>query len=462
MKKILPFIVLLLLCFKLEASAEFQRNDTSTVWKAGVSKVIITPKKPMWMAGYASRVHPSEGTLHDLWAKALVLEDASGKKAVLITSDLVGIPKSISDNIRDQLESRFHLSRSQIIINTSHTHSGPVLENSLSSIYPLDKQQAELVTEYSKNLVTQVVGLVGDALKAMQPVRLYSENGISRFQVNRRNNNESKLLEQTELKGPNDYAVPVLKVESIKGKLLAIAFGYACHNTVLSGYDWSGDYAGFAQLELEKEYPGTTALFFQGAGADQNPLPRRTVALAQQYGKTLAFAVSRVLKEDMRKLAPRLSTAYSEIKLPLASPPAESELVKIAGESKTYYIKAWAEMLLKKMKSGEPLERTYDYPLQVWTIGDQTLVAMGGEVVIEYAIQLKRIYGDRLFVLGYSNDVMAYIPSSTILKEGGYEGETSQMAYGLPAKWGDGIEKLILDEVMRLADQLAVPKNSGK
>ncbi len=462
MKKILPFIVLLLLCFKLEASAEFQRNDTSTVWKAGVSKVIITPKKPMWMAGYASRVHPSEGTLHDLWAKALVLEDASGKKAVLITSDLVGIPKSISNKIRDQLESRFHLSRSQIIINTSHTHSGPVLENSLSSIYPLDKQQAELVTEYSKNLVTQVVGLVGDALKAMQPVRLYSENGISRFQVNRRNNNESKLLEQTELKGPNDYAVPVLKVESTKGKLLAIAFGYACHNTVLSGYDWSGDYAGFAQLELEKEYPGTTALFFQGAGADQNPLPRRTVALAQQYGKTLAFAVSRVLKEDMRKLAPRLSTAYSEIKLPLASPPAESELVKIAGESKTYYIKAWAEMLLKKMRSGEPLERTYDYPLQVWTIGDQTLVAMGGEVAIEYAIQLKRIYGDRLFVLGYSNDVMAYIPSSTILKEGGYEGETSQMAYGLPAKWGDGIEKLILDEVMRLADQLAVPKNSGK
>lgn len=457
----LPFIVFLLLCFKLEASAEFQRNDTSTVWKAGVSKVIITPKKPMWMAGYASRVHPSEGTLHDLWAKALVLEDASGKKAVLITSDLVGIPKSISDNIRDQLESRFHLSRSQIIINTSHTHSGPVLENSLSSIYPLDKQQAELVTEYSKNLVTQVAGLVGDALKAMQPVRLYSENGISRFQVNRRNNNESKLLEQTELKGPNDYAVPVLKVESTKGKLLAIAFGYACHNTVLSGYDWSGDYAGFAQLELEKEYPGTTALFFQGAGADQNPLPRRTVALAEQYGKTLAFAVSRVLKEDMRKLAPRLSTAYSEIKLPLASPPAESELVKIAGESKTY-IKAWAEMLLKKMRSGEPFERTYDYPLQVWTIGDQTLVAMGGEVVIEYAIQLKRIYGDRLFVLGYSNDVMAYIPSSTILKEGGYEGETSQMAYGLPAKWGDGIEKLILDEVMRLADQLAVPKNSGK
>lgn len=461
MKKILPFIVLLLLCFKLEASAEFQRNDTSTVWKAGVSKVIITPEKPMWMAGYASRVHPSEGTLHDLWAKALVLEDASGKKAVLITSDLVGIPKSISDKIRDQLESRFHLSRSQIIINTSHTHSGPVLENSLSSIYPLDKQQAELVTEYSKNLVTQVVGLVGEALKAMQPVRLYSENGISRFQVNRRNNNESKLLEQTELKGPNDYAVPVLKVESIKGKLLAIAFGYACHNTVLSGYDWSGDYAGFAQLELEKEYPGTTALFFQGTGADQNPLPRRTVALAQQYGKTLAFAVSRVLKEDMRKLAPRLSTAYSEIKLPLASPPAESELVKIAGESKTY-IKAWAEMLLKKMRSGEPLERTYDYPLQVWTIGDQTLVAMGGEVVIEYAIQLKRIYGDRLFVLGYSNDVMAYIPSSTILKEGGYEGETSQMAYGLPAKWDDGIEKLILDEVMRLADQLAVPRNSGK
>lgn len=415
----------------------------------------------MWMAGYASRVHQSEGTLHDLWAKALALEDANGKQAVLVSVDLVGIPKKISERIRDQLESRFHLSRSQIILNSSHTHSGPVLEDALSSIYQLDAQQLIDVKQYSDKLITQIVTLVQDALSAMEPVRLYSENGVTNFQVNRRNNDEFSLPEQTELKGPNDYAVPVIKVERMTGDLLAIAFGYACHNTVLNGYEWSGDYAGFAQLELEKQYPGVTALFFQGAGGDQNPLPRRTVALAQLYGKTLATAVGKVLNEDMHELSPVLSTVYSEIKLPLTTPPTENELAKIAEES-TDFTKQCAEFLLKKMRSGELLERTYDYPLQVWQIGDQPIVIMGGEVVIEYAIKLKRIFGNKLFVLGYSNDVMAYIPSTIILNEGGYEGDSSQMVYGLPSKWEENIEKLILEEVMRLADQAGLSKKNSK
>lgn len=62
-------------------------------------------------------------------------------------------------------------------------------------------------------------------------------------------------------------------------------------------------------------------------------------------------------------------------------------------------------------------------------------MGLGGEVVIEYSIVLKQIFGQDIFVLGYSNDVMAYIPSATILGEGGYEGATSQMVYGLPGTW---------------------------
>ena len=438
----------------MPTSTDTQEN---TAWKAGVSSVIITPQQPMWMAGYDTRVHSSKGILHDLWAKALALEDAAGKQAVLVTLDLVGIPREISDRIRNKLESRFHLSRSQIILNSSHTHSGPVLKNALSCIYPLDAQQLEQIEQYSDSLEIQVEELVKDALSALEPARLYSENGITLFQVNRRNNNESALLEQKELKGPNDYAVPVIKVESMAGDLLAIAFGYACHNTVLNGYEWSGDYAGFAQLELEKQYPGVTALFFQGAGGDQNPLPRRSVVLAEQYGKMLAVAVGEVLNRDMHKLSSVLSTAYSEIKLQLTNPPTESELVKIAEES-TDHLKHWAGMLLEKVRYGQLLGRTYDYPLQVWQIGDQSVVSMGGEVVIEYAVKLKRIFGNKLFVMGYSNDVMGYIPSVTILKEGGYEGDSSQMVYGLPSKWEENIEELILTEIVRLAEEVGIPK----
>lgn len=454
-----PFIIaVILLLFSAQSIA--QANNKG--WKAGVSSVIITPRQSMWMAGYGNRTKPSEGTLTDLWAKALALEDENGKRVVLVTADLVGIPKDLSNRVRDQLGSKFNLSRSEIIINTSHTHSGPVLSNALSDIYPLDAIQQQKIDQYTNELGEQLVKLVGQAFKALQPVQLFSGNGVTRFQVNRRNNNETALVKQIALEGPNDYAVPVIKVVDNTGKLLAVAFGYACHNTVLNGYQFSGDYAGFAQIELEKSYPGATALFMQGCGANLNPLPRRTVALAKQYGQELAAAVRRILDEDMRKLAPQLNTAYAEVELPLNPPPGKEELSKKAVQSSEDYQKRWASRLLRKMESGEAILSSYPYPIEVWKIGDQPLITLGGEVVVEYANELKRIFGHEIFVLGYSNDVMAYIPNLTILREGGYEGASSQMVYGLPNTWKVSIETLIIQQVMQLAKQVGLPTTEAK
>ena len=75
----------------------------------------------------------------------------------------------------------------------------------------------------------------------------------------------------------------------------ALVFGYACHNTTLSDYEFCGDYAGFAQQYVEETHPGTTAMFVVGCGADQNPTPRRTMEWAQQHGRALANAVEAAL-----------------------------------------------------------------------------------------------------------------------------------------------------------------------
>ena len=287
-------------------------------------------------------------------------------------------------------------------------------------------------------------------------LKIYSQNGTTRFQVNRRNNVEALSNSINDLKGPNEYSVPVIKVVRETGELMAVAFGYACHATVLSIYQFSGDYPGFAQIELEKSYPGITALFFQGAGADQNPLPRRTIPLAQQYGRTLAAAVERVLSEDMRELAPVLTTAYSEIDLQFAGPPPTKEelLTVMDVSSKTPdYLKRSAKTLLQKLEQGETLKDTYPYPCQVWKIGDQPVMSLGGELLIEYAINLKKIFGPDIFVIGYSNDVMAYIPSETVLKEGGYEGTRSPV---FTTSWNANIQTAILGEMSRLAQKAGV------
>jgi neutral ceramidase len=329
MKTSISFIVvsgLLILSFGFSTALATQPSG----WKAGISRAKITPDEPVWLAGYASRTHPSDGILADLWVKVLAIEDAKGKKAVLITSDLLGFPKKMSDHIRDQIAVRYGLTRSQIILSYSHTHSGPVLMDALFDIYPLDDKQLKVIREYSGQLEKKIADLTGEALRSMVPAEVYSKSGVTRFQVNRRNNTETALTAQTALNGPNDYSVPVLKVTDESGNLMAIAFGYACHPTVLDIYQISGDYPGFAQIELEKSHPGVTAMFFQGAGADQNPLPRRTIPLAIQYGKELAASVERVLAEDMKKLDPHLSTAYSEVNLPFSAPPSKETLVKIA------------------------------------------------------------------------------------------------------------------------------------
>jgi len=447
--------------FFISSREVYAQESKVKTWKAGVASVIITPKESMWMAGFASRIHPSEGKLHELWAKALVFEDAEGKKGVLITADLSEIPKSLSDPIRDRLEKSHQLSRSQIIINSSHTHSGPVLQSGYMDLYPLDDQQKQLVRNYSLKFEDQMVALVEKALSSMKPVNISTQNGIARFAVNRRNNIEANINAQTDLNGPSDYAVPVIRVSDKKGKVIAIAFGYACHNTVLNGYEWSGDYAGYAQIQLEKTHPGATALFFQGCGGDQNALPRRTVPLAKQYGQELALAVDAAMETEMKELEPKLITAYSEVTIELEDAPSRAELSEIASKEKGY-IKNWALNMIKKADNGESFIKNYPYPVQFWKIGDQQLVTLGGEPVVDYAINLKKIFGSNLFVMGYSNDVMAYIPTVAILREGAYEGHTSQMAAGLPAKWKESIEPTIMGEIMKLAKELGIKVPESK
>jgi neutral ceramidase len=89
------------------------------------------------------------------------------------------------------------------------------------------------------------------------------------------------------------------------------------------------------------------------------------------------------------------------------------------------------------------------YPVQTWQLGDQTLIVLGGEVVVDYVFRFREIFGNDLMIMGYANDVMAYIPSERILKEGGYEGKTSMWVYGHRGTWLPGIEEKIVAEVVR-------------
>jgi len=435
----------------LAGSPAWSKEPEAGNWKAGAAKVNITPEKYMWMSGYSARKEPAKGKLTDLWAKALVLEDPSGRRGVLVTMDLVGIDRNLSLAVCNELKKKYKLPREAIVLATSHTHSGPVVRGNLDVMYFLDETQQKLIADYVQTLQTKLVAVVGEALGKLAPVQLAWGNGYTTFAVNRRNNKEAdvpKLREAGQLKGPVDHDVPVLSVRDAKNRLLAIVFGYACHATVLSGQEWSGDYPGHAQIALEKAYPEAIALFWAGCGADQNPVPRRAVALAEEYGKQLADAVEQVLKAPMTPLGGKLSSVYGEIDLPFDDLPSRDQLVKDSTDTNRY-VAARAKLLLKEIEQKGSLKGTYPYPVQVWQLGPElTWVTLGGEVVVDYSLRLKKeIAPGKTWVAGYANDVMAYIPSLRVLKEGGYEGGGAMVYYGLPTVWGPKVEELIVAAV---------------
>jgi neutral ceramidase len=421
----------------------------SDIWKAGTAKGIITPVEPLWMAGYAHRNQPANGKLHDLWARVLWLEDANGRQGLFVSCDVLGFPKNMSDRIRDSLKVTLELDRAQIILHSSHTHSGPVLSNALTDIYPLEEVQIMRINEYSERLIHTILALALEAKNNTEPARLYTGNGVVRFQVNRRQNREAEIHTLNELKGPHDYAVPVLDIRDIQGERKATVFGYACHPTTLDVLQWSGDYPGFAQIELEKMCPGVMTFFFQGASGDLNPMPRRKMALAIQYGKELAAAVEAVIKGEMKALNSEFKSAYQEINLQFSAPPNISELQTLAKEAKGYE-QRWAKNRLEDLQEGKPMPVDYPYPIQLWALGDQLIFSLGGEVLIDYAIQIKQIFGREVFVMAYSNDVMGYIPTEKVLKEGGYEGFSAQRVYGLPSVWKSGLQVQILRAVTEM------------
>jgi len=421
-------------------------------WKAGTASTTITPQGPLWMAGYGSRKAPSAGVLQDLWAKCLVVEDPAGRKGVLIALEICGIDRDTAGRMAREIEKGLQVPRERIVITCSHTHCGPVVGSNLQPMYPIDDAERARIAAYTRSLERKVVAIAIQAGAALGEVELAFGIGREGFAVNRRENREQEVPARRaslQLAGPVDHDVPVLALRKAEGELAAVVFGYACHNTTLDINKFSGDYAGFAQAELERAHPGATAFFVAGCGADQNPVPRRQVARAESYGRRLAQAVERTLAGPLERISGGFECSYQEVPLAFQRTPSRAELERDAG-STNFYVASRARLLLAKIKAAGALEPTYPYPVQVWRLGDLEWIFLGGEVVVDYAHKIKRNRDPaRTWVAAYCNDVMAYIPSLRVLREGGYEGGGAMLYYGLPSRWREDVEDVITAAIAR-------------
>ena len=435
-------------------------------WRAGFASIKITPHGSLWMAGYAARTHPSQGTLLELHAKALAIEDETGHRAVLVTTDLLGLPRTVSEAIANRARQTYGLSRDQLFLNSSHTHSGPVIGKMLQVAYEgkqgMNAQQWSAAGAYTDFLEDQVVKVVGVALDKLQPATLSFGHGQADFAMNRRVKTAAGYVGGVNRDGPVDHDVPVLVVRNQRGKILGIVFGYACHNTTIGPnyYEFSGDYAGFAQQWLEKRHRGAVAMFVEGCGADANPYPRwskerRGVEFAREHGEELGQMVEKAAGGPLFPVRGPLRTAFKVFPVRFAGPPTRADFEEKLN-SDDIYVRKHAEAMLKIIDQQGHVPATYPYSIEVWKFGSSlTIVALAGEVVVDYDLRLKKELGaDKLWVAGYSNDVFAYVPSLRILNEGGYEGGGAMIYYGQPGPFAPSVEETIIREVHEVIGSL--------
>ena len=411
-------------------------------FEVGISQVDITPDEPIFLSGYAARTNVSEGVAQPIYTKAIAINQEGGEPALILTVDNCGLSKSIRDAVISRIcEQQPRLTSRQVVIFNSHTHAAPCLSNTLPHLFIAQIPGAEMtvIERYTARLIESMALAAEQAFSKLESVRVFHARGSLGFAKNRRREG-----------GPVDHDLSLLAFKSADG-LRGVLANYACHCTTAGTYNQvHGDWAGFAGRFIAEEIPGATGLISIGCGADSNPHPRGTIQLAEMYGRQLAGEVKKLLSQPMVELTDEIQFQTSELLIPFDPLPTIEDWEQRALEPAI--VGYHARVNSARLRRGEKLPTALPYEVQTWNFGSQfAMVFLPGEVVVDYALRLKReLDADRLWISAYANWVPCYIPSERILREGGYEAETSLWYYDWPARLAPGIEDLIIGHVHRL------------
>jgi hypothetical protein len=428
----------------------------------GVGVRDITPELPIRLAGYAARKREADKVDHPLLVQALALKNLSGERFVFVALDNCEVSHAFMQPVLQQVTDQFQLARGEVAVVSSHTHSAPVLSDTLTGMGQPVGLELEHIQKYSHFLQAKIAEAVGAALADCQPATLECGTGRASFAMNRRIFQNDKVEFGDNPDGPVDWDVPVLRIKGTNGAVRAILFGYACHGTsIRNGDDWyvvSGEYMAYARQQLEAHEPGAVAMYLTGMGADADPAPRGRLLDARRHGLELAGAVIGVLDRPMRRVRGAFKLAYEEVDLPLAAPPTREQLEKDS-QSQDVHMKQRAETYLQWLNGSQRLPESIKLPLALVRFeGGLTFVLMGGEVVVDYSRHIKRLFAEEHpWPIGYAYEVPCYIPSARLIREGGYEVDSSLVYYGYYGPFRGTIDTVVLNRLESMLAALRAP-----
>ena len=439
---------------------------------------VLPERAPLWAGAAKTQITPeiggllqsgmtitSTGVLDDLYSTAVVLDDGATKVA-LVGNDLIYMEAPLAAEIRARIAARTGIPGDHVLLNASHTHSGPNI--CVISPYAIDM-------EYREWLIQRIADTVARAAAALEPASLAIGEAEGLFAVNRR-----KVVDGTSSMLPNyaatvDNRARVLRLDRPDGSAIAIVFSTACHGT---GFDYrghdpliGGDYISPAKDEIERSFAregAPIAVFLAGCGGNIRPRVLTpdgerfhpcTAAEIQALGRGAGAVAVRAARESQMAVGYPIAVAREQLPLSFQDPPTLEELRAYRADPRRKRYHPWAERLIAQLEDGRDLARTVDMEVQVLRLGSVCIVAMGGEVFVEIGLAIERALQESheaqmALTLGYSNSEVGYVCTASAYPEGGSEPADFYRWFWYPAPFKPETEEYVVRSALKLARQV--------
>jgi hypothetical protein len=440
--------------------------------RAGFAEFDVTPPVGIHLGGRGCSDEASTALLDPLAGQVTMLEDIRGSRLCIISLDLIGLGRAYGEELRQRISDRLAIPVAQVLLNCSHTHSGPMMyRDSLAAC----GEPTVMERAYLEGLADKVIAGCLRAQRDLSPVRASVHEGSALVGINRRGRDaRGKVGMIPDPNGPFERRIWILELAGPDGRLRGVLFSYPCHpvfNYTRERTAISADFPGAARRELRAELgDGTHAQFLQGCAGDVRPRPADPTARAfrpytqpdvDRAGRRLAEAVSLALRTPGRPLAMNIAGRTDKVELPRGEPPPASFYEELA-PGKDHRARA-ARYWLEQYRKGGPTRRSIPWPVGVVRLADdQWICWMSGEPVVEWASLVREWFAGRpVLTLGYTQQVFGYLPVDALLSEGGYEVDSSNhFRADNPAPFAPGLNEAVRETVLRLCGEIASPPSS--
>ena len=397
----------------------------------GAATEVISPQPGVDLYGYIPR--PSTSINDDLTATAFYFRQGE-TKALLVSLTICSLHPMFAEDLLDQIEARFDIPKTNCIIHTTHTHSGPVTH---APNAPKEKIDA-IFNDYISPI------LFPNTLKAIEravanPVEVVMSYGVGESEVGvgrREITEKSEILLGQNPWAPIDKKMTILSFMTLEGDIVANIVHYGCHGTACGknaeiSRDWSG-----VMCDVLTEVTGGTTAFFNGTEGDVSPRMTNSdtmgghhVRYALQLGAVAAQDAVRIQKATNGYNKVALDVSCKTIRLPLKPRIPKEEVEKLAEDFRNGTLQLhdarigyYYSRIAASYRNGYEEMETFDFKQTVIRLGDVAFVSFPYEMFSELGLRISQ--GSKVphtLSVALCNGSYSYFVTQDQVCRGGYE-----------------------------------------